>query len=71
MNTPKTGDPVRLLLDAREAAKALGICEKSLWNVTRPRGTIPCVRIGKRVLYSVADLQRWIDTQLREGGTEA
>lgn len=71
MNTNKSSDPVRLLLDAREASKALGICEKTLWNATRPRGSIPCVRIGKRVLYSVADLQRWIETQTQEGGQEA
>ncbi len=61
------GDPVRLLLNAREAAKALGVCAKTLWNATSPRGTIPSVRIGKRVLYSVLDLQRWIDSQTVEG----
>ena len=65
--TSTAGDPVRLLLDAREAAKALGVCAKTLWNATRPRGTIPSVRIGKRVLYSVLDLQRWIDSQTAEG----
>ena len=41
----------RLLLSARETAKALSICEKTLWNVTQPRGDLPCVRIGRRVLY--------------------
>lgn len=62
---------VRLLLDARETSRALGICEKTLWSETAPRGTIPCVRIGKRVLYSVKDLQRWIDAQTQDGGLEA
>ncbi|NLY01670.1 MAG: helix-turn-helix domain-containing protein [Rhodopirellula sp.] len=72
MNTTKTcPDAVRLLLDAREASKALGICQKTLWANTRPRGSIPCVRIGKRVLYAVADLQRWIDAQKQDGGQEA
>jgi len=67
-------NPVRLLLDAREAAKALSVCQKTLWSATAPRGPIPCVRIGKRVLYAVADLQRWIDKQTKDrtdGGPQA
>ena len=58
--------PEKLLLSAREAAKSLGICEKTLWNFTVPRGPISCVKIGSRVLYSPRDLQKWIDSQ-REG----
>lgn len=57
------GDRPRLLLPAREAAAALSICEKTLWSHTQPRGTIPCVKIGARVLYDPRDLQRWIDAQ--------
>ena len=57
-----------LLLSATEAARALGICPKSLWLATVPRGTIPCIRIGSRVLYSPADLQAWIDRQRATGG---
>jgi predicted DNA-binding transcriptional regulator AlpA len=71
MNTPNTAGPVRLLLDAIEASKALSVSQKTLWSHTRPRGTIPCVRIGTRVLYSVADLQKWIDQQMQDGGQEA
>ena len=41
--------PVRLLLDTLEAAFALGVCQKTLWSLTVPRGPIPCVRIGRRV----------------------
>lgn len=50
----------RLLLAAREAAAALSVCEKTLWSITQPRGDLPCVRIGRRVLYSVDDLRTWI-----------
>ena len=57
----------KLLLSAEEAAKALGICTKSLWNFTTPRGTIPAVKIGSRVLYSPADLRTWIE---KKGGAE-
>ena len=57
-NAPTTS---KLLLTAREAAEALSVCEKTIWSITEPRGDLPCVRIGRRVLYSVEDLQRWID----------
>ncbi len=56
----------RLLLSAREAAQALGICERSLWSVTKTGG-LPCVRIGRRCLYDPADLRRWIESQ-KQGG---
>lgn len=51
-----------LLLNARNAARALSISERLLWTKTKSR-EIPCVRIGKRVLYSPADLEAWIEQQ--------
>jgi hypothetical protein len=55
---------------ANEAAKALGICERTLWNLTEPRGPIPCIRIGKgkrqAVRYSVAALQAWMNQEAKE-----
>ena len=57
----------RFLLAAREAAAALSVCPKTLWSITRPRGDLPCVRIGRRVLYDPADLRQWIDAQKRGG----
>lgn len=45
---------------AREAAKALGISPRLLWQLTKD-GHIPCVRVGsgkrRTVLYPLADLQ--------------
>lgn len=54
---------VRLLLRPREAASALGICEKTLWSITAPRGDLACVRIGRSVRYDPLDLRAWIDRQ--------
>ena len=62
-----------LALRPREAAKALGISERMLWSLTAPRGTIPAVRIGTRVLYPVTGLQAWLDRQAQgapEGGRQ-
>jgi excisionase family DNA binding protein len=52
----------RLLLRPREAAKALGICERTLWDMTSKR-ELPRVRIGRAVRYDPRDLQAWINAQ--------
>ena len=49
----------RLLLTPREAAKTLGICERTLYSLTK-RGEIPVIRSGRIVRYSVDDLKAWI-----------
>jgi excisionase family DNA binding protein len=51
-----------LLLKPREAAKALSISERTLWELT-DHGKIPHVRIGRAVRYDPRDLQAWIDAQ--------
>lgn len=62
--------PERLLLSARDAAKALSISERTLWTLTH-RGTVPCIKFGARTLYSVKALQELIDgiiAEKKEGG---
>ncbi len=62
-HTNGNGAPT-LLLTTREAAKALAVSEKTLWNLTTPRGTIPAIRVGERSLrYSVRALDEWIAAQ--------
>jgi excisionase family DNA binding protein len=55
-----------LALRPREAAKALGISPRLLWQLTKD-GQIPCVRVGsgkrRTVLYPLADLQAWLTRQ--------
>jgi hypothetical protein len=51
-----------LLLNARQAAKSLSISSGTLWHMTAPRGPIPAVKIGARVCYAVADLERVVET---------
>lgn len=58
--TPNSGSPGSLSLRPRAAAKALGIGERLLWDLTAPRGPIPCVRLGTCVLYPVLGLQEWL-----------
>ncbi|HUU20840.1 MAG TPA: helix-turn-helix domain-containing protein [Sedimentisphaerales bacterium] len=49
----------RLLLTPRETAATLGICERTLYTLTK-QGEIPVVRAGRLVRYSVEDLKTWI-----------
>lgn len=49
-----------LLVKPREAAQALGICEKTLWTLTKC-GELPAVRIGRSVRYDLQDLRAFID----------
>jgi len=53
------GDVPQLALRPREAAKALGISERTLWTLTRA-GEIPHVRLGRAVLYSIDALRAWL-----------
>ncbi len=59
--------PVKLLLSPREAAAALSVCERTLWSLA-DQGEIPRVRIGRRVLYRIADLEHWVTTRIEKPG---
>lgn len=61
-STPPVGEP--LLVNDRDAAWLLGgISTRTLWSQTVPRGQIPVVRIGGRVLYPVDALREFIAKQ--------
>jgi excisionase family DNA binding protein len=55
-----------LALRPRDAAKALGISPRLLWQLTKD-GAIPVVRVGtgkrRALLYPLADLQTWLTRQ--------
>jgi hypothetical protein len=61
-----TTDPYPLAYSACEAARAIGISERLLWAKTKS-GEIPHRRVGTRVIYPVALLQKWL-VEEDEGG---
>lgn len=67
-NAPTT--PAPLSLRPKDAAKALGIGQRKLWELTHPRGPIPCVRVGCCVLYPYHLLQAWLAEQAAKGGKQ-
>ena len=57
----------RLALRPKEASKALGIGARLLWSMTN-RGEIPHIKLGKAVLYPIAELERWLSEQVQKRG---
>lgn len=53
-------DQTKLLLTAAQAAEALELSQRTLYSLTRPRGPIPCVRLGSRLIrYCPEALMAW------------
>jgi excisionase family DNA binding protein len=64
MNEQKLKENIRLLLSPREAAQALAVSERTLWQMTKD-GVIDSIKVGTRsVRYPVASLERWISEQI-------
>lgn len=62
-------EPLKLLWTCREAAKALGISERTLWTLT-DEGILPCIRVRRIVRYDPEDIKRWIKSQKTNGSKE-
>jgi excisionase family DNA binding protein len=45
---------------SEDAARALGICPRKLWDMTK-RGEIPHARIGRRTVYPTAAILAWLE----------
>lgn len=64
-NTSIPATPTPLALRPKDAAPALGIGERKLWELTKA-GAIPCVRVGRCVMYPVDELRAWLSTEARK-----
>lgn len=53
-------------LRPRDAARALGISEKTLWTWTQ-KGLIPSVKLGNVTLYPADELRRWLAERAKAG----
>ena len=49
-----------ICLSRTDAATRLGISSRTLYKRTAPRGPIRAVRFGRRVVYPVAEIERYI-----------
>ena len=55
-----TDTPERLTYTVKEVAQALGISKEAVWDRVWD-GTIPSVRVGRRVLVPRRALERFVD----------
>ncbi len=62
MKTENVQSIPAMALRPREAAKALGISPRKLWQLTHD-GHIPSVKVGRTVLYPTAELRAWLSQQ--------
>lgn len=64
-------DPIpSLALRPKDAARALGIGERKLWEITADTTSgIPHVRFGRAVRYPVRELQDWLAERAAKGVT--
>ncbi len=53
----------QLTMSKEEAAKAIGVSRPTVDRLIRTDKTFPAIRIGRRVLISVAGLAKWIEKQ--------
>ncbi len=56
---------LKRLYSVREAARYLGVSPWSVRNLQKLR-TLPCVRQGRRVLFDIQDLERYIENHKTE-----
>ena len=47
---------------SRKAAQALSLCERTIWDLVK-KGELPHVKVGRRIFFSPASLQSWIERQ--------
>jgi predicted DNA-binding transcriptional regulator AlpA len=61
-------DAGRIGLSPAELADALGLSERTIWSITAPRGTLPAVKVGRRVVYPIAFVEKWLADEAAKGG---
>lgn len=55
----------RLTVGASEASEMLGISPRTLWSLTKT-GQIPSIRAGRRVLYPIDGLRKFVNATSEE-----
>lgn len=52
------------LWDSKRTAKALGLSERALWDLTHPRGRLPVCRLGRSIRYRPSDVKAFIESHV-------
>ncbi|TWT69720.1 helix-turn-helix domain-containing protein [Crateriforma conspicua] len=70
ITVPSSDGDNLICLSRDDASKRLGISSRTLYERTAPRGPIFAVRFGRRVLYPVAEIDRYIAEQIASQSDE-
>ena len=65
------GGQGRLALRPSDAARALGISQRTLWNLTNRGEGPPSVRLGSLTVYPLIDMICWLSRRAAEGVHDA
>lgn len=60
----------KLLWTASEVHIQTNLSERYIWGETAPRGSLACVRCGKRVLYEPQAVREWLARKRQDGGAK-
>jgi hypothetical protein len=60
-----------LLVNGPTAARLLAVSGRTLFDLTEPRGLLPCLRIGRSVRYRVIDLENFVARRVAESAAMA
>jgi excisionase family DNA binding protein len=63
-STRLQADVLPLTLRVREAARLLGVCERTVQTWIRKHG-LPCIRLGRSVRIPLDGLRAWVEEQAR------
>lgn len=65
----RSTDIRKLLVDSRVACELLDMSERKLWSL-RKSGSIPFLKVGNSIKFSICALEEWIQAQQRKVGGE-
>lgn len=71
MQGTKAGHAGRVLLTEAEVAERTGLARPTLRTWRSRRIGPPAIRLGSRIMYDLAELERWLDSRPRVGGAPA
>ena len=58
-------DPdIPLAISAERTMQKIGVGRTTLWQLSKPGGPLHPIRIGQRVLWSVKELETFVDAQV-------
>lgn len=66
-----TNGAEKMAINEREAANAIGISARTLWELRARGDAPPHARLGKRVVYPVASLETWLAERATAAPMEA